>query len=108
MTSKVFLKLQRWRDLPFRWVGEFGSAPTNLNFINSLSLFLFKVELALSVEALMPKLIRRNLIRKKNEVYPNRKFNPWEYFRFKVLSIDRYDSPDKISSALNPVQVYYV
>ena len=64
-----------------------------------------KVELTLSVEALMPKSIRRHLVRQKNVIYPNRKFNAWEYFRFNIIGIDRYDSPDKISSALNPVQV---
>ena len=54
----------------------------------------------------MPKKIRRKLIVHENEVLPNRKFSAWEYFRYRVLGIDRYDSPDKISNALNPVQVW--
>ena len=63
--------------------------------------------MALSVEALMPKKIRRRLIRQQNKVYPNRKLSPWEYLRYEVLKINRYDAPDKIANALNPIQVFY-
>ena len=73
--------------------------------IIEMIIYLPKVELALSVESLMPKKIRRRLIRQQNKIYPNRKLSAWEYFRFNVLGVDRYDSPDKISNALNPVQV---
>ena len=78
--------------------------PAPANYHNGLILCT-KVELALSVESLLPKKIRRRLIRQQNKVYPNRKLSAWEYFRFTVLGVDRYDAPEKISNALNPVQV---
>ena len=61
-----------------------------------------QVNLALSVEQLMPDSLRRKLIIKEHQVKPNRKPNPYQWFRYEVLKVQRAASAELVENALNP------
>ena len=64
-----------------------------------------QVELALSVEELFPRRLRRWFIIGSREISPNRSLSLWERFRYSVWGGERFDSSEKISNALHPRQV---
>ena len=61
-----------------------------------------KVELVLNVEELFPNRLRRFFIVKTLEVKPNSRLTPWQYFRYRIWGGERFDSAEKIATALNP------
>ena len=67
----------------------------------------YQVELALSVEELLPNRLRRYFIREQVVVVPNRKLNIIEKLRFNVFGTEssRFDSEENISNALHPQPV---
>ena len=67
----------------------------------------FQVELALSVEELLPIGLRRYFITEEFTVVPNRKLNFLEKIRYMVAGSesDRFDSQETISNALHPQPV---
>ena len=75
---------------------------------NSLIIFTFQVELALSVEELLPARSRRYFIREKYTITPNiRRLGFFENFRYGLFGseADRFDSQENISNALHPQPV---
>ena len=64
-----------------------------------------QVELALSVEELLPTRLRRHFIIGGQEVLPNQAIGPIETLRHKVFGSDRFDSAENISEALHPALV---
>lgn len=68
------------------------------------------MELALSVEELLPARSRRYFIREKYTISPNlRKLGFFERFRYGLFGseADRFDSQENISSALHPQAVSF-
>ena len=71
-------------------------------------IIVFQVELALSVEELLPARSRRYFIREKYTITPNvRRLGFFENFRYGLFGskADRFDSQENISSALHPQPV---
>ena len=65
------------------------------------------MELALSVEELLPHRLRRYYITEKRVIIPNRKLNIIEILRFNVFGSEssRFDSEENITNALHPQPV---
>lgn len=65
------------------------------------------MELALSVEELLPIGLRRYFITEEYTVVPNRTFGFMEHLRYKVFGSEtsRYDSQENISKSLHPEPV---
>ncbi len=63
-----------------------------------------QVELALSVEELMPVHLRRLFIRFEHTIKPNRRLNASEFVRYRLFGSDndRFDSPENIHRSLHP------
>jgi len=63
-----------------------------------------QVELALSIEEVMPIRLRRFLIRLTHTIHANRKLNPIELIQHRLLGSekDRFDSPENIYRSLHP------
>ena len=67
-----------------------------------------KVELALNVEELMPRRLRRVLITRERVSFPNRTLGWFANFKMRVWGVERFDTAEKISNALNPPLVSYI
>jgi len=65
---------------------------------------ILQVDLALSVEELMPTRLRRYLITRIYSIHTNRKLNPGEWLKYRLFGSeeDRYDSPENIYWSLRP------
>ena len=74
-------------------------------YIHSYDLFHYQVELALSVEELLPRVLRRRVIVGSREIWPNRKLNIFEKFWYEVVGSYRFDSLENIINALHPPPV---
>lgn len=71
---------------------------------------MLQVELALSVEELLPNKLRRYYIIEERVIFPNRNLNIVEKLRFNIFGSEssRFDSEENITNALHPQPVSYL